>query len=109
MCIALMGGMERLAPRYRQEAERLGIELRLFNTSQTDIQPRLKGVDLVVIFTGRVSHRLRNEAMKAAKANDIPVVMEQGCGLCSFRETIACLGCKQGKTSLHCKGENQYA
>jgi hydroxypyruvate isomerase len=39
-----MGGMERLAPRYRHEAERLGMELRLFNTSRTDIQPRHKGV-----------------------------------------------------------------
>jgi hypothetical protein len=98
MCIALMGGMERL-----------GIELRLFNTSQTDIQPRLKGVDLVYIFTGRVSHRLRNEAMKAAKAHNIPVVMEQGCGLCTFRESIACLGCRLGTVPSHQLGENCHA
>jgi hypothetical protein len=56
-----------------------------------------------------VSHRLRNEAMKAARANNIPVVMEQECGLCTFRETIACLGCRQNTSSPHTKGEPCHA
>jgi hypothetical protein len=109
MCIALMGGMERLEPHYRREAERLGMELRVFNTSRTDILSRLRGVDLVLILTGRVSHRLRTEAMKAAKAHNIPVIMEHGCGLCSFRDTIACLGCRQNPSSQYPKGEHCHA
>lgn len=99
MCVAVIGGMERLGSHYRREAEHLGIDLRLFNTSRTGILSRLKGVDLLVILTGKVSHRLRSEAMKAARANDIPVIHEHGCGLCSFRETIACLGCRRAESS----------
>jgi hypothetical protein len=64
---------------------------------------------LLLIITGRISHRLRTEAMKAARANGIPVVMEQGCGLCTFRESIACLACRQGTETSQHKGEHCHA
>ncbi len=89
MCVALVGGMDRLDRTYRDEAERHGVDLRVFTRSKTGLAARLKQVDAVVVFTGKTSHRIKNEAVSAARAANIPVVMIQSCGVCSLRECLA--------------------
>ena len=96
MCIALIGGMDRLERHYREEAERAGISLQVFSKSQTNIAAKLKKADAIVIFTNKVSHRVKVEAMQVAKACDIPVIMHHACGVCTFRN---CLECFTGKSS----------
>jgi len=91
MCIALIGGMDRLGRHYREEAGRAGISLQVFNSSQTNIAAKLKKADAMVIFTNKVSHRMKIEAMQVAKAMDIPVFMHHACGVCTFRNCLKCL------------------
>ena len=91
MSIVLIGGMDRLEPQYLLEAERAGVRLRVFTTAQNGISAKLKHADAVVIFTNKVSHRARNEAMTAARANDIPVFMHHACGVCTLRECLKCI------------------
>ncbi|WP_298271372.1 DUF2325 domain-containing protein [Geobacter sp.] len=91
MCVALIGGMDRLERHYVGEAERLGIALRVFTRSEVNIGSKLKHVDAVVIFTNKVSHRVKAEAMKAAKSNGIPVFMHHSCGVCTLRDCFNCL------------------
>jgi hypothetical protein len=40
MCIALVGGMERLEQHYRMEAKRHGVELKVFNSSLTGMSEK---------------------------------------------------------------------
>jgi len=94
MCIALIGGMDRLDKHYRETAERAGITLQIFNRSQTNIAAKLKKADVMVIFTNKVSHRVKTEAMHAAKARSIPVVMHHTCGVCTFRNCLECFSTK---------------
>lgn len=91
MCIALIGGMDRLNKHYLEEAQRAGMTLQVFNASQTNIAAKLKKADAMVIFTNKVSHRVKTEAMQVAKANDIPVFMHHACGVCTFRNCLECL------------------
>lgn len=93
MSIALIGGMDRLERHYRQEAARSGIELRVFSQSENNIAAKLKRFDALVIFTNKVSHRVRNEAMAAAKLNGIPVFQYHSCGVCTLRDCLNCLAC----------------
>jgi len=93
MSIALIGGMDRLEKHYRQEAARSGIELRVFSRSENNIATKLKRFDALVIFTNKVSHRVRNEAMAAAKLNGIPVFQYHSCGVCTLRDCLDCLAC----------------
>ncbi|MFZ3207658.1 MAG: DUF2325 domain-containing protein [Geobacteraceae bacterium] len=88
MCIALIGGMDRLERHYKEEAERAGVGLRVFNRSEANICSKIKNVDAMVIFTNKVSHQVKAEAMKAAKANDIPVFMHHACGVCTLRDCL---------------------
>lgn len=91
MCIALIGGMDRLEKHYLEEAERSGISLRVFTKSEVNIGSKIRNMDALVIFTNKVSHQVKAEAMKAAKANGIPVFMHHSCGVCTLRECLNCL------------------
>lgn len=95
MSIALIGGMDRLERHYRQEAARSGVELRVFSQSENNIAAKLKRFDVLVIFTNKVSHRVRNEAMAAARLNDIPVFQFHSCGVCTLRDCLNCLACPE--------------
>jgi hypothetical protein len=91
MSVVLIGGMDRLEPQYLREAERAGVNLSVFTTAQNGIAAKLKHADAVVIFTNKVSHRAKNEAMTAARANDVPVFMHHACGVCTLRECLKCM------------------
>lgn len=95
MCVAVIGGMDRLERHYREEAGRAGVELKIFTRSENGIGSKLRNVDAMVIFTNKVSHRVKNEAMREAKAQGIRVLLQHSCGLCTLRECISCLTSKQ--------------
>lgn len=88
MCVALIGGMDRLERDYETEARKHGVELRVFTKTKTGLVARLKSVDVMVVFTGKVSHQLRREATNAARSKSIPVMQVHSCGVCSLRECL---------------------
>lgn len=100
MCVALIGGIDRLERHYTEEAARLDVYLKVFNRLEANMDAKLRHVDALVIFTGKVSHEAKREAVRAAKMNDIPVYMFHSCGVCTLRD---CLGdikaCPRRKSS----------
>lgn len=105
MSIALIGGMDRLERHYVEEADRAGVSLRVFTRSEVNIGSKLKNLDGIVIFTNKVSHQVKKEAMKAAKANGIPVFMHHSCGVCTLRECLSCLLIAGGASGM-CQASN---
>ncbi len=91
MCIALIGGMDRLEKHYLEAAEIAGVDLRIFTKSEANLCSKIKNVDAMVIFTNKVSHRFKTEAMKVARAKGISVFMHHSCGVCSLRDCLNCL------------------
>ena len=91
MCVALIGGMDRLKRNYISEAERMGIDLKVYTKSETGIASKVKNVDALVIFTNKVSHKAKREVMSIAKAKNIPVFMYHSCGVCTLRDCLNCL------------------
>jgi hypothetical protein len=91
MCIALLGGMDRLGKHYLEEAGRVGIDLKVFSRDEVNIGSKIKNVDAMVIFTNKVSHNMKSKALKEARAKGIPVYMHHSCGICSLRECLNCL------------------
>lgn len=105
MRISLIGGIDRLQKHYRQEAEKLGIDLRIFNTSETDLPAKVRHTEALVIFTGQVSHKARREVMGVATSKDIPVFMSRYCGVCALRKCLNCV--KQGLYTRRFRGGSQ--
>lgn len=91
MSVTIIGGMKRLERQYEDEAKRMGITLRVLNDDDKSIGSKLRKSDAVVIFTNKVSHNARNQAVSTAKQMGIPVYMHHACGLCSLRECLKCL------------------
>lgn len=91
MRIALVGGMDRLQNHYRKEAAKLGVELRIFNRSEIDLQAKLGYSEAVVLFTGKVSHQARQQVMDAAQSRNIPVFQSHNCGICALRNCLSCV------------------
>jgi ABC-type uncharacterized transport system substrate-binding protein len=91
MCVALIGGMDRLERHYKNEAEKFGIELKVFNTSAVGITSKVKSVNALVIFTNKVSHRAREEAVNMARSRNIPVYQYHSCGVCTLRVCLNCI------------------
>lgn len=97
MCVALVGGMDRLERHYTNEAEKFGIELKVFTRSEAGIASKVKHVDALIIFTNKVSHQVKGEIMNVAKARNIPVLMHHSCGVCTLRNCFDCLMKKKGE------------
>lgn len=97
MSVALLGGMDRLERCYRDEAAKLGVDLRVFSAWQPNMDAKIRNVDAMVIFTNKVSHQVRNKAMKAARSYEIPVLLNHSCGLCSLKECLGGFVCEKGR------------
>jgi len=91
VCIAVIGGMDRLERHYRNEAAQAGIDLRIFNRPEVGLGKKLKNIDALVIFTNKVSHRIKKEALNAVKTRAIPVYLYHSCGVCTLRNCLNCL------------------
>lgn len=91
MCVALIGGMDRLERNYITEAEKLGIDLKVFTKPEIEMASKIRNVDALVIFTNKVSHKAKREAMNVARAKNIPVFMRHSCGICTLRDCLNCL------------------
>jgi hypothetical protein len=92
--------MDRLEKHYKEEAVRAGVELQVFTKSEINIGAKMRNADAVVIFTNKVSHRVKKEAMNAARFNNIPVFMHHSCGVCTLRECLNCLTIINNKTEV---------
>lgn len=103
MSIVLVGGMDRLGEQYQQEARKQGMALKIFSQAGQQMGSKIKYADAVVIFTNKVSHHARNEAMLAAKKHGIPVFMHHTCGVCTLRECLQCIRLIQQPGNLPCK------
>lgn len=100
MTIALIGGMDRLERHYIDEAKNLGFTLKVFTKSKSSISERIKQVEAIVVFTNKVSHKTRQEALSIAKTKNIPVLMHHSCGICTLRD---CLNCLKNQNNLSVK------
>jgi len=55
--------MDRLRRLHHDEADRASVELQVFIRSENNIGAKLKKADAVVLFTNKLSHRVKNEAI----------------------------------------------
>ena len=95
MRIAVIGGMQRLEREYLQVGQKLGIALRIFNQAGSQMRKRLGQSEALVLFTDKMSHQIRTEAMEVARTRGIPVYMLHSCGVCTLRNCLNCLKSKE--------------
>ncbi|WP_343067193.1 DUF2325 domain-containing protein [Desulfurispira natronophila] len=80
--------MDRLHPHYQKVAKEAGYKIKLFTGTENTIAGRLGSIDLMVIFTNKVSHNARKLALEAARADNIPVMMCHSCGVSTLKDCL---------------------
>lgn len=93
MSVMIVGGNECMERRYIETCRRYGCKARVYAKSRGDITRRFGSPDLIVLFTGTVSHKMKDIAMAEAKRCNAVVacchsssmsallkVMEEHCG-----------------------------
>ena len=100
MCLAVIGGMDRLGHHYKTEAAQLGVKLKIFSQSENHLEAKLQNIDALLIFTNKVSHRVRKEALNAVKGSRIPIFQMHSCGICTLRSCLDCLLNPPGETTI---------
>ena len=88
MCIALIGGMDRLHANYMATARAAGHEIKCIAKNEKNFTGKIGKPDLVLIFTNKISHGARDKAVRAAKDMGIPCEMLHSCGVSSLKEFL---------------------
>lgn len=88
MTAAIIGGMDRLQPHYQKTARKAGYKIKMFTGTENSIHDRLGNIDLMIIFTNKISHKARKSAFEAARSEKIPVIMCHSCGISTLRDCL---------------------
>lgn len=88
MCVALIGGMDRLEKHYTEEATKHNIKLKVFTKIGKNTMKKIGEVDAVVIFTNKVSHGLTNTIKRYCYSKNIPFLMVHSCGISTLKNCI---------------------
>ncbi len=92
MCATLVGGMDRLKTDYTKTAKRQGVKLKVFTGKERNMRGQIGSPDLIIIFTGKCSHKARILALKHASSCNIPVAQSHSCGISSLKGCLENIG-----------------
>ena len=99
MCVALVGGMDRLKREYETAAKRCGVKLKVFTGKESCLVDKMGCPDMAILFTSMISHNARTEVMQRSKTLGIPVTFLHSNGVSSLRQCLNDLMEKRKETT----------
>lgn len=88
MCVALVGGMDRLKRDYENAAKRCGVKLKIFTGKESCLVDKMGNPDMAILFTSMISHNARTEVMQKSKSLGIPVTFLHSNGVSGLRQCL---------------------
>lgn len=73
MSIVIVGGNERMVCQYEDICKCYGCKAKIFPKEKGALKKKIGEPDLLILFTGTVSHKMVNCAVEQAKRKAIPV------------------------------------
>ena len=74
MSVVIVGGNECMAGRYESICREPGCKAKVFTKEYGSLKKKLGKPDLLILFTGTVSHRMCLSVAQEARRNDVTVV-----------------------------------
>ncbi|MDR0881770.1 MAG: DUF2325 domain-containing protein [Candidatus Adiutrix sp.] len=87
--VALIGGLEHLRNKYIDTAKSFGVDLKFFEGRENCIRHRFGELDMMIVFTDNVSHSARQEVVKHARLNIIPLRLRHSSSISTLRKCFA--------------------
>lgn len=73
MSIVIVGGNERMECQYEEICRGYGCKAKVFTKENGNLSRKIGVPDLMILFTGTVSHKMVNSAVTEAKRNNIRI------------------------------------
>ena len=73
MSVVIVGGNERMEGQYESICREYGCKARIYTKENGKKKKKLGCPDLLILFTGTVSHKMVTSALQEAKKSNIPV------------------------------------
>lgn len=74
MSVVIVGGHDRMAARYKQICKKYHCKAKVFTQMSADLNKQIGSPDLLVLFTGTVSHKMIRTAVDEAKKYDTEII-----------------------------------
>ena len=88
MCVALVGGMDRLRRDYENAARECGVTLKVFTGKESCLPDKMGRPDMAIVFTSMISHNARTEVMQRSRSMGIPVTFLHANGVSGLRRRL---------------------
>jgi hypothetical protein len=89
MCVALVGGLDRLKREYESAARKCGVTLKTFTGKEACLVDKMGVPDMAIVFTSMISHNARTEVMQRSRSLGIPVQFLHSNGVSGLRQCLA--------------------
>ncbi len=97
MCVALIGGMDRLKREYESAAKKCGVTLKVFTGKESCLVDKMGNPDMTILFTAMISHNARTEVMQRSRSLGIPVQFLHTNGVSGLRQCLTGIMAGRGK------------
>jgi hypothetical protein len=89
MCVALVGGLDRLKREYESAARTCGVTLKVFSGRESCLADKMGSPDMTILLTAMVSHNARYDVVQRSRGLGIPVVFLHTNGISGLRQRLA--------------------
>lgn len=88
MSVVIVGGNECMVCRYEQICRQKGYKAKVFAKENGPMKKKIGSPDLMILFTGTVSHKMMICATQEAKKNGIPVMHVHSSSTSALRQAL---------------------
>ncbi len=100
MCVVIVGGHDRMHRQYKEICKNYGCKCKVFTQYAAKMASQIGSPDLLVLFTGTVSHKMVAVALDQAKRSETTVERYHSASATALEEVLKKHCCK------HCSEKN---
>jgi len=89
MCVVIVGGNERMECKYADICKNHGCKAKIFTKEKGSLKKKMGCPDLLILFTGTVSHKMVNSATQEAKRNNVPIAHVHSSSVAALNAVLA--------------------
>lgn len=89
MSVVIIGGNECMVCRYQEICKRHGYQAKVFAKENGPMKKKIGSPDLMILFTGTVSHKMVICATQEAKKNQVPVLRLHSASASALQQALA--------------------
>lgn len=88
MSVVIIGGNDCMVRRYKDLCKSCNCKAKVFTQPAADLKNKIGRPDLLVLFTGTVSHKMVNAALKEVEKSNTTIVRSHSAGVSALEKIL---------------------